>query len=51
MHNPYVWLKPEERSKRDAHIRELWMMGETLEALADRFDLSKTRIRQIILKP
>jgi hypothetical protein len=47
----YVWLKPAERAKRDAHIREMYALGWTWQELADLFDLTKPRIRQIVLKP
>lgn len=42
------WLSKDERAKRDARIRELWDLGQTLEQLAERFDLSVSRIRQIV---
>jgi hypothetical protein len=45
------WLTPAERDKRDAEIREKYAMGWTWKELADYYDLSKPRIRQIVLKP
>jgi DNA-directed RNA polymerase sigma subunit (sigma70/sigma32) len=44
------WLEPVDRDKRDARIRELYALGLTWQELADEFDLSKPRIRQIVLK-
>lgn len=48
MTRAYRWTSKEKRAKRDARIRELWELGETLQQLADRFDLSVPRIRQIV---
>jgi Mor family transcriptional regulator len=41
----------EKMSKRDAAIREKYAMGWTWKELADYYDLSKPRIRQIVMKP
>jgi Mor family transcriptional regulator len=45
------WLAVVEREKRDAAIREKYAMGWTWKELADYYDLSKPRIRQIVMKP
>lgn len=42
------WLSKAERAKRDGRIRELWELGDSLQQLAERFDLSVARIRQIV---
>jgi len=47
----YVWLSVTDREKRDGHIREMYALGWTWQELADLFDLSKPRIRQIVMKP
>jgi Mor family transcriptional regulator len=44
-------MTPTEREKRDDSIREKYAMGWTWKELADHYDLSKPRIRQIVLKP
>lgn len=48
MADRWRWLSKDELAKRNAHIRELWELGNSLEQLAERFDLSVTRIRQIV---
>jgi Mor family transcriptional regulator len=45
------WLKPTEREKRDAAIKEKYAMGWTWKELAEEYDLTVPRIRQIVLKP
>jgi Mor family transcriptional regulator len=37
-----------ERAKRDARIRERWELGDSFQQLAKDFDLTVTRIRQIV---
>lgn len=49
--NRWRWLKPTEREKRDAAIKEKYAMGWTWQELAKFYDLSVPRIRQIVLKP
>jgi hypothetical protein len=49
--NKWRWVKPIEREKRDESIREKYAMGWTWKELADYYDLSKPRIRQIVMKP
>ena len=44
------WLRVTDREKRDDSIREKYAMGWTWKELADYYDLSKPRIRQIVLK-
>ena len=47
----YTWLTPTDRAARDAAIKEKYAMGWTWKELADYYDLSKPRIRQIVMKP
>jgi len=51
MRSDYRWLEVVERQKRDDSIREMYAMGWTWQELADFYDLSKPRIRQIVMKP
>jgi len=51
MRSEYRWLEVVERAKRDDSIREKYAMGWTWKELADYYDLTKPRIRQIVMKP
>lgn len=42
------WRSKDERATRDASIREKYAMGWTVAELALRYDVSETRIRQIV---
>ena len=45
-----VWryLSPQERQKRDGHIRELWAMGVSRQEIAERYDITPARVSQIV---
>ena len=49
--NRWSWLSPLERRARDEHIREQYAMGKTYAELAEEYDLSAARIRQIVGNP